>query len=249
MKKEKTKKDVMLVPTNSAEALISQAINKGVSVETMEKLLTMRRELKAEAAKDAFNRAMAAFQAACPVIIKTTEVRTDSGKLAYRYAPIDSIVGQVKKLIQDHGFSYSIDTETTATDVKSICRVTHELGHSETSQMTVPIVAGTKIMSSSQKVAASLTFAKRYAFCNAFGILTGDEDTDAEDQEPPKSLTDSRKANTFELTKKFIAESKHPVLLIDMDEKAQKSDKFTAEEKVEIHKLVNAKVDELTPKK
>ena len=34
-------------------------------------------------------------------------------------------------------------------------------------------------MSQTQVEAAALTFAKRYAFCNAFGILTGDEDTDA----------------------------------------------------------------------
>jgi hypothetical protein len=35
-------------------------------------------------------------------------------------------------------------------------------------------------MSQTQVEAATLTFAKRYAFCNAFGILTGDEDIDAQ---------------------------------------------------------------------
>jgi hypothetical protein len=45
--------------------------------------------------------------------------------------------------------------------------------------MTVPFGNKTDIMSQSQVAAAATTFAKRYAFCNAFGILTGDEDTDA----------------------------------------------------------------------
>src|SRR3990167_3791525 len=34
-------------------------------------------------------------------------------------------------------------------------------------------------MNAAQKVASALTYAKRYAFCNAFGILTGDADDDA----------------------------------------------------------------------
>ena len=39
-------------------------------------------------------------------------------------------------------------------------------------------------MSAQQKVGAALTFAKRYAFCNAFGIMTGDEDNDANQAAP-----------------------------------------------------------------
>ena len=39
-------------------------------------------------------------------------------------------------------------------------------------------------------MAAAQTFAKRYAFCNAFGILTGDDDNDA--QVPPPHSTQGR---------------------------------------------------------
>src|SRR5262249_52436437 len=49
------------------------------------------------------------------------------------------------------------------------CRARHEVG-----------CGWRAIMSQTQVVAAALTFAKRYAFCNAFGILTGNEDTDAQ---------------------------------------------------------------------
>jgi hypothetical protein len=43
----------------------------------------------------------------------------------------------------------------------------------------VPLGNKTQIMSDTQVTAAALTFAKRYAFCNVFGILTGDEDNEA----------------------------------------------------------------------
>lgn len=170
------------IATFNAEAIISQAVSQNVPVETMERLLAMRRELKAEFAKEAFDKAMAAFQADCPTIQKTKEVKTDSGARAYRYAPIESIVEQVKTYLQRHGFSYSSNMELIengTTKVKASIKVTHSLGHSEITDMTVPLGSKTRVMSDTQVVAAAQTFAKRYAFCNAFGILTGDEDTDA----------------------------------------------------------------------
>lgn len=166
-----------------AEQLISTAIEKNVPVETMERLLAMRKDLRAEAAKEDYDRAMAAFQAECPTIAKTKEVKTKSGQVAYRYAPIDSIVEQVKLPLQRNGFSYSTNMELLPTGVKVSVKTTHSGGHSEVTEMTVPLGTKTDIMSASQVVAAAQTFAKRYAFCNAFGIMTGDEDNDAVPQD------------------------------------------------------------------
>ncbi len=194
----KTKADEtqVAVVNNSIEALIAKAIDNKVDVATMERLLTMRRELKAEWAKAQFDKALAAFQADCPTIKRTKAVYTDSEQLAYKFAPLESIVEQVKKLLQEHGFSYAIQTETRDTRVKAICIAKHTDGHSEPSSFEVPLGNKTKIMSQTQVVAAALTFAKRYAFCNAFGILTGDEDTDAKDEiENPKCETQSANGN------------------------------------------------------
>jgi hypothetical protein len=161
------------------ETLISQAIDKNVSVETMERLLIMRRELKAEFAKEAFDKAMSEFQAACQTIKKTKCIYTKAGNKAYSYAPLESIVEQVKGRLKEYGFSYAVQTETKEGKVKVTCIAKHKYGHTEPSSVEVPLGNKTEIMSQTQVVAAALTFAKRYAFCNAFGILTGDEDTDA----------------------------------------------------------------------
>lgn len=175
------------VPNVSIEAVIQNAIDKGVPVDVMERLLAMRRELKQEAAKEAYDRAMAAFQADCPIITKNKIVRDRQGQEIYSYAPIESIVQQVSPYLQKHGFSYSTSMILQDKGVEVTCRVTHDLGHSESSVMQVPFGTKTAIMSDSQVTAAAQTFAKRYAFCNAFGILTGgDEDTDAALREPMK---------------------------------------------------------------
>ena len=169
----------LVVVKGEAEVLIAQAIERHVPVETMEKLLAMRRELKQERAKEEYDQAMAEFQADCPTIVKTKEVKTKAGIVAYRYAPIESIVEQVRDILKKHGFSYSTNMELLESGVKVSVKVTHSAGHSEETRMSVPLGNKTDIMSQSQVVAAAQTFAKRYAFCNAFGILTGDEDNDA----------------------------------------------------------------------
>lgn len=179
---ESDARSVKLIPAvtdTSAETIILRAIDKNVSVEALERLLDMRRELKAEYAKKAYFEALAAFQAECPIIKKTKAVRCKSGTIGYRYAPIESIVAQIKDILQKHGFSYTTSMELTEKGVKAVCRVTHSGGHSEVSEMEVPLGTKTDLMSQSQVVAAAQTFAKRYAFCNAFGIMTMDEDNDA----------------------------------------------------------------------
>lgn len=178
-------KSITIVPQENSivnfnlETIITQAINKGTPIETLERLLAMRQQLKDEWAKDQYTKAMSSFQGECPTIVKTKEVKTKSGIVAYKYAPIESIVEQVKPYLQKNGFSFSTGMEVLPDGVKVICKVTHINGHSEESPMQVPLGTKTDIMSQSQVTAAAQTFAKRYAFCNAFGILTGDEDTDA----------------------------------------------------------------------
>lgn len=169
-------------------ALLSKAIDKETPVETMEKLLAMARQLKADYSLEQFNIALSEFQAACPEIKKTKIVKDKSGEIRYKYAPLEVIVSQVRELIRNYGFSYTIKTEQTETQFTAICEVRHSAGHCEQTSFVIPIDIKA-YMGAAQKVGSASTYAKRYAFCNAFGIMTGDEDTDANDLDPdlPKS--------------------------------------------------------------
>ena len=166
----------------SPEALISQAIDKNVPVETMEKLLAMRRELKAEQAREAFSRDFAGFQGECPVITKNKAVlNKDKKTIRYHYAPLDDIVSQVQGLLKRYGFSYTIQTinEKDPDGQRSVCTVHHVEGHSRPSEFWAP-VDHEAYMSDQQKWAAASTYGKRYAFINAFGIvLSGEDDENA----------------------------------------------------------------------
>jgi len=169
-------------------SLMVHAVQSG-NIETMERVMAIRRELKAEAAKEAFFAALSAFQHECPVIKKTKPVK-DQGGIRYRYAPLDVIVGCVSGLLTKHGLSYTIESHIIGTGdegaLEAVCKVYHEAGHMESSRFSVPIEPP-KFMSKPQTFGAASTFAKRYAFCNALGILTGDEDNDAQGQYTQKA--------------------------------------------------------------
>jgi hypothetical protein len=165
---------------NSVEGFITEAIKQKLPIESMKEFLAMRKEVRADQAREAFTQAMAQFQADCPVIAKTKEVRNKSGQVTYRYAPLDSIILQVKDVLgKNHlAYDFSEERDKEAGTVTVTCTVTHSMGHTKSSSFTVE-VGEEAYMTDTQKYGARNTFAKRYAFMNVFGIATGDEDTDA----------------------------------------------------------------------
>src|SRR5215471_4894839 len=170
------------VLATDAQALIAKAIEHQVPVDTMERLLALRDRLRAEQAREAFFAALGKFQSECPIIVKSNLVNVQSqsgGRYSYQFAPLDKIVSTVRPILAKHGLSYTFDSADTEGAKTTICRLHHVGGHSEASSFTAPIDA-TARMSSTHKSASAHTYAKRYAFCNALGILTGEEDDDAQ---------------------------------------------------------------------
>lgn len=172
-------KEITTKEGTSIDVLLSQAVEKGVPVETMERLLAMRKEINKENAKAAYVKALAQFQKDCPEIKKTKKVMNKDGQtVRYMYAPLEDIISGIKELLAKQELSYTWDVEHSEKGLTAIAKITHSMGHSETSKFQVPIDTG-GFMTAPQKSASALTFAKRYSLCNALGISTGDEDDDA----------------------------------------------------------------------
>lgn len=171
------------LPGLNAEALIAKAIEHAVPIETLERLLALRDKLKAESATGAFFSALSRFQTDCPIIpkTKTAKITSSAGSYTYSYAPLEVIVARVGPLLERHGLSYRFETNLEdrgdTTWQVATCLVHHVGGHAESSTFRAPIDAKAR-MNDMQKAASAVTYAKRYAFCNALGIVTGDEDDD-----------------------------------------------------------------------
>ena len=249
MEKKNKKKETAIVMAPQREmtpqTLISQAITQGVNVETMEKLMNLQDRWESKQAKKAFDEAMAKFQSLCPTIKKDKAVNNKpekGGGVRYKFAPLDSIVSQVKRILQECGFSYTIQAEMNGNLVTAICKVTHSMGHSQESSFQVP-TDPEAYMNAQQKFGAALTFAKRYAFCNAFGIMTGDEDVDANAVTSAGAVTSGKKGLAIDQRRvDYIAKlagKKDVKGLAELRQQIGENPEFTNQDKMYYMGLIN----------
>lgn len=170
-----------MVP-GSVDVLLSKALELSVPIETMERLLALRKELKAERARDQFFEAMAMFQGVKPRIPKRWIVKNTNGTVRYRYAKIDDITQAIDRPLAECGLSYSFETEWITEGQKQYeithCIIKHLAGHAERSSCKIPIDFS-NAMNAAQSYATAGSYGRRYSLCNALGI-TPDEDDDAE---------------------------------------------------------------------
>lgn len=189
MSKEVQKREnAQSMQTAPANTLIAQAIEKGADISVLERLFDLQERWEKNQAKKEYDEAMTQFQAECPIIPKIKDgSRTKSGELAFKYAPLDYIVKIVKPILAKHQLSYDFKTvkDDAGATIAIRCFAKHIGGHSDYSEMDLGQGGGTSIMSDEQIKAAKTTFAKRYAFCNIFGIVTEDEDNEKALQNVP----------------------------------------------------------------
>ena len=166
-------------------ALLAQGIQHGLSVDALARLLSMRRELQGEQAKASFFAALASFQAQIPPIHKsqTAKVVSQKGTFTYRYADLADIQRAIAPVMASCGLSITFDTEQDQGGYTIQAKVHHTSGHSETTTFRVPMDGGAR-MSSTQAAGSALTYGRRYAMCAALGIVTADEDDDAQSAVP-----------------------------------------------------------------
>jgi len=160
--------------------LLEMAIAGKADMDTLKKLMELKKEYDAGEAKKAFDEAMSAFQGECPIIQrKKAGSKTNSGQTVFHYAPLEDIVCAVRPLLSKYGFSYLFREEKTEDgQTRVVCVATHKQGHSEKSDQYKELGTKTNLMSNQQHQAAALTFSKRYAFTNVFGIVVGGEDNE-----------------------------------------------------------------------
>jgi len=164
-------------PDMAIKPLIEVALSRDNSIEAVNALLEMRRQLKAEWAREEYYKALSELQTEIPAIPKDKVVKNRDGSIRYSYASFDTIIDTLKPLLKKYGFSFRYETAQSDKSIEVRCVVTHLAGHSESVAFNAP-VGNSGHMLPIQEYGAALTYAKRYTLCMAFGLTT-DEDTDA----------------------------------------------------------------------
>jgi len=158
------------------DGLITMAIQSKASVENLKELMAMKYEHEAREAKKVFHQKFSELQSALPVIIKSKQVDTKTGKKMYKYAPLPDIQKQVNPVIFRHGFSYHWSESFEREKYVRIFFTLTGYGHSESSFIDIPIQSANDYVNSVQQAGSSNTYGKRYSMCNLLGIVADEDD-------------------------------------------------------------------------
>jgi ERF superfamily len=179
----------------SITELLYMAVEKGTPVAELKELVALHEQMGKREALQEFAAAMAAFQAECPPIKKssTAKVATRSGtEYSFTYAELDEIARTINPIAAKHGLSYTWDAKVEGNQLTCVCTVRHTAGHSNSASLSLP-VENPSAMSPQQKVGAALTFAQRKTVCSVFGLVTSDD-------EPQVAAADKTPINDDQLT-------------------------------------------------
>lgn len=171
----------LAVQEPSVAAMMSAIIERGItpeSVAVMERLVALKERMDEKAAEREFAKAFAALQGELKSFRATKTVPDKHGNARYTYLPYDEIMAAVNPLAQAHGISISFSTDFRDSRIIQTCTLQHSSGHHRDYQAFVRAGAGPYGATETQADGAAMTYAKRYALCNALNIVVDRMDTD-----------------------------------------------------------------------
>jgi len=172
----------------TAMELLQSAVNQGASIDTIERLAKLQREMMDYEAKLAFDGAMARVQTKMRRIgADATNPQTRSKYVTY--AKLDAAL---RPLYTEEGFGLSFDTgETSSPDVvRVVCYVSHLEGHTRTYHIDMPSdgkgAKGGDVMTKTHATGAAASYGARYLLKLIFNVAVGESDDDGNGAADPQ---------------------------------------------------------------
>jgi hypothetical protein len=190
---EKPQNEQSLAPIKDPMPMIfelAKELTKSGAVEALKELFTLRQEITQEIAKKEFFENLRRVQEEIPPIERKRVVRNRDGSLRYRYATYEDILRAVKPVLTKYGFSFSFKSRVADKQLTVWCELTHEGGHTESTEVTLPILETGNSMNPVQGIGALLSYAKRYSLSLLLGLGT-EEDIDGNVMENIEIIKDN----------------------------------------------------------
>ena len=166
-----------IVPAQEPIDLVAMALSQGAGPEQVTQLIELVKFHDSREAVKAYNAAFTAAQAEFPAIARTATAHNS------RYAPYHKIVEEVRPVLDEYGLSFhhEIVRDPTTGSLAVSAVIAHRGGHEQRATLVAdPDTSGNK--NDIQALGSSVTYLKRYTLEAALGIVTTDDDTDANAQ-------------------------------------------------------------------
>lgn len=162
--------------------LITLAVERGASVDQLERLFALKVQYEKHEAEKAMNEAMAAFHAEPVVILKRKHVEfaSQKGLVSYNHAELSDVTDAIAPALGKHGLSFRWDVKQEQQKVVVTCIVSHRLGHSFSVTMDGPL-DDSGLKNRIQQAGSTVTYLQRYTLLAAIGKSTKGTDNDGGD--------------------------------------------------------------------
>ena len=176
-------------------AMLQLAVEKGASVEQLERLMALHKDYEANEAKKAYWQAFTIFKANSPSIVKNAHV--NFGKTQYSHATLDRVCDAIIPALAAVGISHRWEYEQPdAKTMRVTCVLTHALGHSERNPMSGPVDdSGSK--NPIQALGSTTHYLERYSLLGSTGLTTKGADDDGRGGAEIHEMDEREKADYF----------------------------------------------------
>ncbi len=182
--------------------IMKQALESGVDLEKVSKMLELQEKWDAMEAKKAFTKAMAEFKANPPKILKDKTVgfesRRTGSSTSYSHATLANVTTQINSSLSKYGLSAAWTTNQIDNKISVTCIITHSMGHAESTSLTAGAdTSGNK--NSIQAIGSTITYLERYTMLALTGLATHDQDDDGNGYEEPEYVDEAKQSKIRDL--------------------------------------------------
>lgn len=171
-----TTQQIVNLPAVSPFTLIERAMDKGVDVTTLEKLIELQERTEDKNARRAFAQAIANAKNDFGKIGKSGTVNHGQGKTSFKHETMADIEGAVKSALSRYGLSYRFNTDQTD-KITVTCIIEHKDGHREENRLSgAPDSSGAK--NSIQAIGSTISYLQRYTLKAALGLSASEIEDD-----------------------------------------------------------------------
>lgn len=162
-------------PNTGLSPLVQAAMSGQLDTQKLNDLLQIQKDYEANEARKAYHRAVAAFKANAPTVRKDKTV--SYGNTNYRHVSLGYALSEINPVLSRYGLSVSWKTRQEDKLIYVTCYLSHELGHSESTELFGgPDASGQK--NPIQQIASAVTYLKRHTAFALLGLEAEDADDD-----------------------------------------------------------------------
>jgi hypothetical protein len=186
-RRESAPANLPAVADASPASMMLAALQRGASLESVEKMMALQERWEAGEARKAYNAAFSEFKAEAVHIVKNKQV-TDGPLRGKSYAELHAVVDALTPALSRHGLSASWKLTKDDRDWMEVtCYLRHVKGHEESVSMGGPPDAG-GAKNAIQARASTKSYLERYTLKAICGVAEGGEDDDGNGGKEPTEI-------------------------------------------------------------